>query len=154
MSEEIVMLDKTDRKIINILLENSRLSFRKIASRAGISVATVMNRVNRLQKEGVIKRYAAQLNYEKIGYDVEALVEIKIDRTKSNPFDIDPFLSNHPNVHSIYDMSGQIDHVLLMKFQNRRQLNEFLRKLNSLPSVQTTETRFILKNFKEQAVMV
>ena len=154
MANEIVMIDKTDRTILNILQENSRLSFRKIASRAGISVATVINRVNRLQKEGVIRNYSVKIDYEKLDYDVEALVEIKISRSKGNPYDADPFILNHPNVHSIYNVSGNVDHILLVKFQNRRQLNEFLRKINSLPSIDSSQTRFILKNFKEDQVKV
>jgi len=154
MPNDIVMIDKTDRRILNILLENSRLSYRKIAGQAGVSVATVMNHVNRLQKEGVIRQYAARLDYEKLDYDVEAMVEIKIARTKGNPYEVDPFILNHPNVYSVYNVSGDIDHILLVKFQNRRLLNDFLRKLNSLPSIDATQTRFILKNFKEDAVKV
>lgn len=154
MKNDIVMIDQTDRKILNALLENSRLSYRKIAEKVGVSVATVMNRVNRLENEKVIREYSTRLDYEKLDYDVEALVEVKISRTKGNPFDVDPFIINHPNVHAIYDVSGEIDHVLLVKFQNRKQLNDFLRKINSLPSIETSQTRFILKNFKENSVRV
>lgn len=152
MKNEIVMTDSKDKKILDILLENSRLSFRKVAIKAGVSVVTAMNRINRLQKEGVIKKYTTQLNYEKLDYDVEAMIEVKISRTKGNPFDVDPFLLKHPNVHCIFNVSGDVDHVLLVKFQARRQLNDFLRKLNSLPSVETSQTRFILNNFKEDNV--
>lgn len=154
MKNNIVMIDTTDRKILNILQENSRLSFRKIAIKAGVSVATALNRVKRLQKEGVIKKYTASLDYEKLEYDVEALVEVRIARGKGNPFDVDPFILNHPNVYAIYDVSGEIDHILMVKFNNRRQLTSFLRKINNLPSIETSQTRFILKNFKEDSVRV
>jgi len=154
MKNDVVMLDETDRKILNTLLDNSRLSFRKIAKKTGVSVATVMNRVSKLQKEKVIKNYSTSLDYERIDYDVEALIEVKISRAKSNPFDVDPFVLNHPNVNCVYDVSGDIDHVIFVKFQNRRQLNTFLRKLNSLPAIENSQTRFILKNFKEEAVRV
>lgn len=154
MSGSIVMLDATDRKILNVLLENSRLSYRKIAQKTGVSVATVMNRVNRLQKEKVIKKYGAVLDYERLDYDVEALVELKISRHKGNPFDVDPFILNHPNVYAVFDVTGEIDHILFAKFKTRRQLNEFLRKLNGLPSIENSMTRVILKNFKEDSVKI
>ena len=154
MIQGIVMTDETDKKILAILLENARLSFRKVAKKAGVSVATVMNHVNRLEKEGIIKGYVTELDYEKMGYDMEAIVEVKIARDKGNPFDVDPFILKHPNVHVIMDVSGEIDHILMVKFQTRRQLAEFLRKLNSLPSIQHSQTRFILKNFKESRVRV
>ena len=154
MANEVVMVDETDRKILNILLENSRLSLRKIGGTAGVSVATVMNRVRRLEKEGVIRKYSAKIDYEKLDYDVEALIEVKISRIKGNPFDVDPFILNHPNVHSVLDVSGDIDHIIMVKFRNRKQLNDFLRKINSLPSIETSQTRFVLKNFKEESVKV
>jgi DNA-binding Lrp family transcriptional regulator len=154
MANEIVMVDNTDRKLINILLEDSRLSFRKIAEKAGVSVATVMNRVRRLEREGVIKGYGAYLNYDKLDYDVEAIIEVRIARTRGSPFEVDSFILNHPNVQAVFDVTGVIDHVILVKFQNRRRLNDFLKKINSLPSIETTQTRFILKNFKEAHVRV
>jgi len=152
--DNAVMVDETDRKILNVLLENSRLSLRKIAKKVDVSVATAMNRINNLQKQGVIKKYTTKLDYEKIDYDIEALVDITIDRSKSSPFEVDPVIANHPNVYAIYNVSGNIDHILLVKFKNRKQLNNFLKRVSSLPSVAATHTRFILNNFKEDSVKV
>lgn len=154
LNEDVVNIDKTDRKIISVLQNNSRLSFRKIAEKTGVSVATALNRVNRLNKEGVIKKYSAIIDYERLGYEMEAIVEVKIANKNSNPLEIEPFVLNHPNVHSVFTVSGVLDHVILVKFQNRRQLNDFLKKLNSLPSIESSQTRFIMKNFREDDIRV
>lgn len=146
------MTDKTDKKIMNVLMENSRLSYRQIARKANVSVATVMNRVNRLRGEGVIKKYTTELDYEKLGYDVEILVEMKIQ--KAYTFQMEKALLMNPNVYAIYSLSGDFDLALLAKFHDRRQLNNFIKKLQEYEFVERTHTRFILKTFKEEFVKV
>ena len=50
-------LDETDRKILNVLVNNSRLAFRQIAKKIGVSAATVMHHINKLEKEKIIEKY-------------------------------------------------------------------------------------------------
>ena len=57
-------LDETDKKILNVLVNNSRLSFRQIAKKVNVSVATVMHHIHKLEKENVIERYTTKLDYE------------------------------------------------------------------------------------------
>src|SRR3989338_9412552 len=81
-TKQEISIDKTDKAILNILLENSRLSYRQIAAKAGVSVATVLNRVKALEESKVIKSYSAQLDYEKLGYDVEVIIDIRVSKGK------------------------------------------------------------------------
>ena len=70
-------IDKTDVEILRVLEKNARLSLRKIAKRVGVSVATVMHRINRLEKEGVIRKYIALL-YDITGhFDVVVVARFK-----------------------------------------------------------------------------
>ena len=71
-------IDATDQKIINLLLDNSKLSFRQIAEKTGLSAATVMKRVHILEKEGAIKKYTTLLDYEKIGYSFDVIIEVRV----------------------------------------------------------------------------
>ena len=70
-------LEETDKKILNIIVENSRLSLRQIAKKAGVSVATVMHHIKALEKEGIIRKYTAKLDYEKMGYDVLEIAKLE-----------------------------------------------------------------------------
>ena len=56
-------LEDTDRKIVGVLLENSRLSLRQISKKVDVSVATVMHHINRLEREGIIKKYTSKIDY-------------------------------------------------------------------------------------------
>jgi len=143
-------LGETDKKIVNIIIDNSRLSLRQIAKKADVSVATVMHHINKLQKEGVIKKYTAKLDYEKAGYDVEVMIEIRI--SKGRLFDVEKKIAVHPNVFAVYDVTGAFDAVVLARFPTRRQMDTFLKKLQTYEFVERTETKLILNAIKEESI--
>ena len=65
-----VDLDDVDKRILHVLSKNSRLSYRAIARKVDVSVATALNRVKQLEQEGIILGYGARIDYEKAGYDL------------------------------------------------------------------------------------
>jgi len=133
-------LTAKDKKILNVITQNSKLSLREIAKKTGISVVTVMNHIKALEKEGVISKYSARLNYEKIGYDVEVLIEIKI--------------SNHPNVFAVYDITGPFDAVVLARFLTRRQMDNFVKTIQTYHFVERTETKLVLNTIKDDCIEI
>ena len=141
-------LEETDRKILNVIVDNSRLSLRQIAEKVDVSVATVMHHINKLQKEKVIEKYSAKLDYEKIGYDVEVLIEIRI--SKGRLLDVEKKIAVHPNVFAIYDVTGTFDAVVLARFKTRRQMDTFLKKIQTYEFVERTETKLVLQAVKEE----
>ena len=141
-------LSKTDVSIIRVLQKNSRLSLRKIASTVSVSVATVMNRLNRLEAEGIVKKYSVYLDYEKLGFDLEALIEIRV--SKGRLIEVERKIASHPNVFAVYDITGDFDVVVLAKFRNRRTLDVFVKKIQTYEFVERTETKIILNTIKEE----
>ena len=140
--------EETDRKILDVLVSNSRLSLRQIAKKAGVSVATVMLHIRKLEKEKVIVGYTTKLDYEQMGYDIEVLIEIRISKGKL--FDVEKKIAAHPNVFAVYDTTGAFDAVVLARFHTRRQMDTFLKKLQAYEFVERTETKLILNTIKEQ----
>jgi DNA-binding Lrp family transcriptional regulator len=145
----MALADK-DKKILNILVGNSRLSLRQIAKKADISVATAMHHIKSLEKERVIKKYTAKLDYEKAGYDVEVIIEIRISKGKL--FDIERKIAWDPNVFAVYDTTGAFDALVLARFRTRRQMDNFLKKLQAYEFVERTETKLILNTIKEENI--
>ena len=145
------LLEK-DKKILNVIVANSRLSLREIARKANISVATAMHHMKKLEKEGVIKKYTTMLDYEKAGFDVEVMVEIRISNGKL--FDVEKKIASHPNVFAVYDITGAFDAVVLARFPTRRQMDNFLKKLQTYDFVERTETKLILNTIKEENIEV
>ena len=144
--------DETDKKILNVIIENSRLSLRQIAKKVDVSVATAMHRLNNLEKEKIIQNYTSQIDYEKLGYDVEVIIEVRISKGKL--IDVEKKIAAHPNVFGIYDVTGAFDAVILARFKNRRQMDNFLKKIQTYEFVERTETKLVLQTIKEENIKV
>ena len=70
-------LDEIDLRMLSLLLKNSRIPYRRLAKELGIGESTVYTRMNRLIKAGVLKSFTVSLDYSKLGYATEAVLEIK-----------------------------------------------------------------------------
>lgn len=147
MNKEI---DDIDKKIINILLFDADTTNREIASRCKIALGTVNNRIKKLRKLGVIKKKTIQVDYEKLGYAIEVLIDLKIQ--KGGFYDIAKKLAADPNVFRVIDMTGSYDAEILARFHTRRQLDNFIKKLQQEPCVQDTRTRLILNIYREKEI--
>jgi len=141
-------IDKTDVEILRVLEKNSRLSLRKIAKKIGVSVATVMHRINRLEKEGVIRKYVALLDYDKLGYELEAV--ISVDVAKGKLFEVERKIATDPNVTAVYDITGHFDVVVIARFKTRKALDSFIKKIQTYDFVEKTETAIVLNTIKEE----
>jgi len=145
-------LSELDKKIINELLADSRQSYRQIAKKLKVSTATVMNYVNELRKEKILKRYTTILDYDKIGFDVEVLIEVRISKGKL--FQVEKEIAHHPNVFAVYDLTGDFDAAILARFRSRKGMDNFLKKIQTYDFVERTNTRLILNTIKEKEINV
>src|ERR671919_1292844 len=140
-------LDETDVKIIKKLLSHARLSYRTIAEEINVSPPTVLSRVEKLERDNIIKFYSAILNHEKIGYDLTAIIEVTAVKGKIT--DVEKHISKLPNVCAVYDITGLTDMIIVAKFKNRKELSDFIKKDLSLPYIGRTNTHVVLITVKE-----
>ncbi|MAG16128.1 AsnC family transcriptional regulator [Candidatus Woesearchaeota archaeon] len=150
------MTDAKDRKIIDALTDNSRQSFREIARKVGVSTVTVMKRVKRLEKEKTILGYSAVVDYEKLGYDTDVLINVKIVHGKNtrgySRLAEKSEILKHPNVLAAYDVTGDFDAVIMAKFKNRRSLDDFLKKLQGYEYIERTNTIVVLDTAEKKGI--
>src|SRR3989338_2565698 len=145
-------IDNKDKAILNVLLENGRWSYREIAKKVGMSVATIMHRVHALEKEKIIEHYSAQLDYEKLGYDITIIVEMQVSKGKLE--DVEKKIAKHPNVVAVYDVTGAFDVIIIAKFKNRKLMDAFLKHIQTYDFVLRTNTQLVLKTMKERQISV
>ena len=143
-------LDQTDKKIIAVLNDNSRLSYREIAKRSGVSVATALHRVKRLEDEGIIKKYTLSLDYEKLGYETGVVIHVRV--SKGRLVDVEKKIAADPHVVALYDITGSFDAIVIAHFKNRRTMDAFLKKIQTFDFVERTETVLILNEMKSENV--
>jgi len=140
-------LDETDVKLLKTLLSDARLSYRKIAEQIGVSPPTVLNRIEKLQEEHVIRGYTAKLDHEKLGYDLTVVIEVVA--SKGKVLDLEKHVSRFPNVCAVYDITGLTDVIIIAKFRNRKELSEFVKMDLNLPYVERTNTHLVMITAKE-----
>jgi DNA-binding Lrp family transcriptional regulator len=140
-------LDETDVKILKKMLIDARMSYRRIAEDIGVSPPTVLTRVEKLEKDGIIRSYSALINHEKLGYDLTAVIEITASKGKI--VDIEKQIAKFPNVCAVYDITGLTDMIIIAKFKNRADLSRFVKKDLSLPYIDRTNTHVVLITVKE-----
>ena len=140
-------LDEIDRKLLRELLTDSKRSYRELARAIGVSAATVINHVQRLESAGVIKDYSARLDHERLGYELTVVTEIVVSKGKL--LETDAEIAKIPNVCAVYDITGETDAMVVAKFKSRSDLSDFTKKLLSMPYVERTNTHVVLTTVKE-----
>jgi DNA-binding Lrp family transcriptional regulator len=143
----IIALDEIDIRILRKLVSDARLSYRNIAEQIGVSPPTVLARVEKLERNKIIKSYSALLDHEKLGYDLTAIIEVTA--IKNKVVEVEKVLSKYENVCAIYDITGLTDMIVVAKFRNRKELSHFVKKELSIPSVQRTNTHLVFITVKE-----
>lgn len=152
MSLCVILLDKTDIKILKNLLVDARLSSRQMALKLGMSTVTILTRIKKMEKEKIVKGYTAIIDHEKLGYDLTAIIEIFTKKGKM--VEIENELSSLENVCAVYDVTGESDTVVVAKFKNREELSKFVKTISSKPNVDKTVTNIVLSTVKEDFRLV
>lgn len=145
--EETIKLDDTDIKILKIINDDVRISYRQISRDLGISVGTVHNRIDKMVKTGVIEKFAPVLNHRKLGYNLTSIIGVKVKGGKLETWENKT--SFNKNVIGIYDVTGEYDAFLIAKFKDTDELDGFLKELLKEPGIERTYTQTVLNVVKE-----
>lgn len=140
-------LDDVDLQIIDLLQEDSRSSFRDIATKLKKSAGTVYNHIKKLEDKKVVKSYTIVVDPAKVGYDLTAVILIQAEG-KYLP-DVESEISNISNVISVYDITGDFDIAVTARFKDRAGLNAFIKSLLKVSHVKKTVTNVALNVIKE-----
>jgi len=141
-------LDEVDIKILRILNGNARKSYRDIAKELDLSLTTVSKRIKRLEEDKVILGYAPMLDQEKLGFDITAVIGIKI--LHGRIIETEKALAKDPAVYAVYDSTGDWDAILQARFRTRTELNTFVKKVLGHEDIEKTYTQIVLNVTKDE----
>ena len=144
-------LDGTDRKILNLMQENARRSFKDMAKRVGVSEATIFVRVKKLVNGGVIKAFRAVVDPQVVGKGTLAFVLLKANPNKYDK--VLEALSKMEDVYEIYDVTGPHYAILKVRAGSQDELAGIIDKIGSIDGVTSTETDVVLRNVKEDLIL-
>jgi len=144
---EIVELDETDRKLLNLLQNDAKLPYAKLAEKLGISSSGVHKRVKRLTETGVIKRFVAVVDPQAIGKKLKAFIGVSTE--PGSCARVRPQLIRRPEVLEVHETAGEHDLFLKLVTDDTLKLNDLLHEMDGIPGVSSTRTLIVLKTEKE-----
>ena len=150
-------MEKMEMSILNILTEDARTPISQIAVMLGETEATIADTIARLERQRIILKYPALVNWERVDVDqVEAMIEVRVTPQRGEGFEaIAEQIYRFEEVSSVYLMSGGYDLLVNMKARTMRQLVLFVaEKLSTIEHVISTATHFVLKKYKDQGVLM
>ena len=147
-ADATVSLDELDVRILRALTVDARKSYREVARALGVSIGTVSSRVKRMETAGVITGYAPLIEPKRLGYDIVAVIGIKISRGKL--LEVQKRLAREERVFGVYDVTGEWDSILMARFRNTRELDAFVKKLSATENVERTYTQVVLNVVKHE----
>ena len=139
-------MDILDLKIVRCLTEDARCTYKYIAEQADVSEATVKNRIDKLQKEGIIKKYTIIMDYHKLGRAIKAFIGLKVQPAKIS--EIVSVIEKNPDVHVLYRTSGDVDLLIEVIFEQMEDLNSFLERELALEGILGTVVTIVIGPYK------
>lgn len=147
-----MVLDSTDRAIIEALCEDARLSQRQLAQIVGVAQGTITNRLRKLEKDGTIQGYSPILNAEAVGWSMTVMAGLCIEKGKI--MDVQRHISSDPRVFSVYDVTGDWDSMVLARVKDREDLDNLTKTVFTLDGITRSYTHVVLNTVKESGVIL
>ncbi len=124
------------------------MSFRKIAKELRISPTTLYNKVKKLERSGVLKGYIPLINKESLGYDLMAIISLRVRQEKD--VEVQKTIAKLPQVGAVYEVTGDWDLILVCYFKGRDDLTNFLKIELPLSGIERAMTHLVLNIIKEE----
>ncbi|MEW6465247.1 MAG: Lrp/AsnC ligand binding domain-containing protein [Burkholderiaceae bacterium] len=146
-------LDRIDRRILQALQADARLSNLKLAEQVGLSPTAVLARVQRLVRDGVIQGFEARLDPARLGRGLLVFVEVLLDRTTPNVFEqFKAAVQVHEDILECHMVAGGFDYLLKTRFADMAAYRTFAGTvLWQLPGVRETRTYAVMEEVKHTA---
>lgn len=152
----MVDLDRTDKRILELMQANGRISNQELAEKVGLSATPCSRRVKRLEEEGVIDQYVTLLNPEVLGLSLTAYLGISMDKHTPERFEhFENTVADYPEVLECSIVTGQsADYMLKVVVQDMQHYERFLLgRLTCIEGVTGVHSSFVLRKVVNQTAL-
>lgn len=151
-----MQLDSIDWRILIALQQNGRLSNQDLADKVALSPSACLRRVRTLEEQGLIKGYRAQLDTERLGFELEAIVHVTLDHTRSDWHEaFQQQIAAFEEVAAAYVVTGPTNYVLHIRTRNLAAFSDFVvEKLNKVSGMRDMCSYIVMKKIKEPSGVV
>lgn len=150
MEKYSTMIDSTDRSIMRLLHNNSKLTIKEIANKLGLTATPIFERIKRLEKDGYITSYKAVIDRKKIGFPLLVFCNISLNQHEASfisKFEKD--IQDLPEVIECYHIGGMFDYLLKVVARDMDSYQFFVaKKLASIENIRQVQSAFVMTEVK------
>ena len=140
-------MDKLDYQILSELRKNARSTASEISKTIHLSVSTVIERIRKMEKSGLIQSYTVITNDNRLGNDITVLMEVSMEHPRYNDEFIQ-FINSHVNIIACYYLTGEFDFLLKICCRSSEHLEQIHNHIKDCPGVRLTRTHYVLRTVK------
>lgn len=143
-------LNSIDLKLVEYLQEDCKQTTKELAEKLELSTTAVYERIKKLEKQGIISKYVAIIDRNKINRSFVVLSHVKIkSHSKESILQFEEAISQMPEVLEVFHVSGDYDYVLKICLRDMEAYRDFMiSKLTRLKEIQSTHSMFMIKEIK------
>jgi len=148
-------LDSIDYKILELLQEDAKQTNKELSGKLNLSITAVYERIKKLEKDGVIKKYVALINKEKIAKAFVAFCHIKlVKHTQEYVVQFEKDVARLDEVTECYHISGDYDYILKVHVEDMQSFREFMvNKLTTINHIGSTHSMFMINEVKHTTAL-
>jgi DNA-binding Lrp family transcriptional regulator len=142
-------LDGLDRTVLEVLLAHGRATLRDLAQEADLSTATVADRVQALEDDGVVTGYTPRLDHERLGHSEAAVFRVTVNQSMLPT--VRRRLADADRLVTVYEVTGDVDVVAIGRFRSSEDVEEQRRALFRVPGVTDVATARVERTVRDHA---
>lgn len=146
-------MDHIDAGIIRCLTKDARMNASQISQQVNLSVSAVIERMKKLEASGLIRGYTAVIDERLAGFDVQALISIRLEHPKYNA-EFARQMQSHECVMECFYITGDFDYIARISAGSTEGLTKVLHDIKQIPGVSLTRTYVVLDNIKQSTSVV
>ena len=146
-------LDDIDLKILDLLRQDGRISHTAIGKETDLSGPSVYARVQRLEREGIIKGYTVLLAPEKIERGLAAFVRVRTQTPEYDSAVFERFIQEETQILECHDIDGEDCYILKIRTASTQSLQKLLATIRNFPGITRTVTTIALETLKEEGTV-
>ena len=141
-------MDHIDIKILRYLTKDARMNASQISQKVNLSISAVIERMKKMEASGLIKGYTAVIDEKLAGFNVQAMISIRLEHPKYNQ-EFNRQMCSHERVMECFYITGDFDYIARIGVSSTDELTKVLHDIKQIPGVSLTRTYVVLESIKQ-----
>ncbi|GAB1309150.1 Lrp/AsnC family transcriptional regulator [Urechidicola sp. KH5] len=148
----MIQLDATDIRLINELQTDSKQSIKQLAEKINLSITPTHERIKKIEASGIIKKYVAILDHEKVGKKFTVFCQVTLIKHQESSFkEFEKYIEPFEEIQEVSYIAGNYDYLLKIVLNDMKDYQDFImRKISQLKVISNIQSSFVINQIKTE----